>query len=93
MSFKNFQSVHPYEADSSRKLYGKDDFEDEESSEDDLDLDDAISKINFLCSLVFTNLSSWGKNYQFFLGYKKFGYIPSVVSFDFEVNFQGKKRN
>ncbi|XP_066921115.1 serine/threonine-protein kinase RIO3-like [Clytia hemisphaerica] len=43
MSFKNFQSVHPYEADSSRKLYGKDDFDDD-SSEEDSDLDDAINE-------------------------------------------------
>ncbi|XP_066935800.1 serine/threonine-protein kinase RIO3-like [Clytia hemisphaerica] len=43
MSFKNFQSVHPYEADPSRKLYGKDDFDDD-SSEADSDLDDAINE-------------------------------------------------
>ena len=45
MSFKNFQTMHPYNADSSRKLYSEHDYEDSSDEETDEEAETSKNKI------------------------------------------------
>ena len=58
MSFKNFQTLHPYNKDSSRKLYGQHDYDEDDSSDEESD-EEAVTGIILVVYIIIINNIKW----------------------------------